>query len=283
MQTTGVTKKRKGSTIVSANDNVNTKKGRKWKTYSTVDASTGQVQNTGLRTEDEHALFLEGLQRHGSSIESWTKIATTLVKTRTAKQIRGYAERHFRKQAKTVCHDGMSRLTDKVGVGDMMDEEDGDVHDLQEEFFHDKRRTEVPEGEEQLGASSSSISTLAVVTGVDTDMQQRIALARANSGYIALTDKQSYRRTTNNSKRAAGRISQSCDVSMQTSSTTPLLGEHTKRRDKNLAKVVFDVEKAPSRPSSIASKVELDEASSVQKGDNDSDEDSCDSTCDEDL
>ena len=105
----------------------------------------------------------------------------------------------------------------------------------------------------------------------NTNMQQRIALARANSGYIALPEKQTNRRTTNNSKRA------------QTSPTAPLLLEHTKRITQNPAKVVFDVEIAPPRPSYIASKSELDEATSVQKGDNDSDEDSCDRTCDEEL
>ena len=31
----------------------------------------------------------------------------------------------------------------------------------------------------------------------NTEMQQRIALARANSGYIAPSDKQAYHRTTN--------------------------------------------------------------------------------------
>ena len=46
-------------------------------------------------------------------------------------------------------------------------------------------------------------------SGVDTDMQQRIALARANSGYIALPEKQTNRRT----KRARG-VSQSCDGTM---------------------------------------------------------------------
>ena len=78
--------------IVSRNS-----KGRGWsgpRTCSTVNASTGQVQNTGRWTDDEHTLLLEGIQRHGSSSESWTKISTTLVKTRTVEQIEAYARRH---------------------------------------------------------------------------------------------------------------------------------------------------------------------------------------------
>ena len=121
----------------------------------------------------------------------------------------------------------------------------------------------------------------------NTEMQQRIALARANSGYIAPSDKQAYHRTTNNSKSAGG-IS---DGTTQTSSTTPLLGEHTKRRKKTLDKVVFDVEKAPPRPPSTTSTSfgarlsmhQLDEASNVQKDDNDSDEDSHDKAFYKDL
>ena len=73
-------------------------KGRGWsghRTCSTVNTSTGQVQNKGRWTENEHALLLEGLQRHGRSKESWRKIATTLVKTRTAEQIEAYAYRRM--------------------------------------------------------------------------------------------------------------------------------------------------------------------------------------------
>lgn len=58
-------------------------------------SSTGE--NTGRWTEDEHQLFLQGLEQHG---KSWKKIAC-VVKSRNAVQVRTHAQKHFKKLAKS--------------------------------------------------------------------------------------------------------------------------------------------------------------------------------------
>lgn len=61
-----------------------------------VHAGTGQVENTGRWTAEEHRLFLQGLEAHG---KGWKKIAT-LIKSRTVVQIRTHAQKYFQKLAK---------------------------------------------------------------------------------------------------------------------------------------------------------------------------------------
>jgi len=65
-------------------------------TVSAIHPSTGQVENTGRWTAEEHRLFLQGLEQHG---KGWKKIAT-LIKSRTVVQIRTHAQKYFQKLAK---------------------------------------------------------------------------------------------------------------------------------------------------------------------------------------
>jgi len=65
-------------------------------TVSTLNHSSGQVENTGRWTSEEHRLFLQGLEQHG---KGWKKIAT-LIKSRTVVQIRTHAQKYFQKLAK---------------------------------------------------------------------------------------------------------------------------------------------------------------------------------------
>ncbi|KAL7528336.1 hypothetical protein ACHAXR_002390, partial [Thalassiosira sp. AJA248-18] len=65
-------------------------------TVSTLHPTTGQVENTGRWTAEEHRLFLQGLEQHG---KGWKKIAT-LIKSRTVVQIRTHAQKYFQKLAK---------------------------------------------------------------------------------------------------------------------------------------------------------------------------------------
>lgn len=65
-------------------------------TVSAVHPTTGQVENTGRWTAEEHRLFLQGLEAHG---KGWKKIAT-LIKSRTVVQIRTHAQKYFQKLAK---------------------------------------------------------------------------------------------------------------------------------------------------------------------------------------
>ncbi|CAN0538638.1 unnamed protein product, partial [Laminaria digitata] len=53
-------------------------------------------QNTGRWTNDEHNLFLRGLDLHG---KGWKKIAF-LIRTRTVVQVRTHAQKYFQKLAK---------------------------------------------------------------------------------------------------------------------------------------------------------------------------------------
>lgn len=62
-------------------------------TVSTLNHSSGQVENTGRWTSEEHRLFLQGLEQHG---KGWKKIAT-LIKSRTVVQIRTHAQKYFQK------------------------------------------------------------------------------------------------------------------------------------------------------------------------------------------
>mmetsp|Transcript_36168 Transcript_36168/g.87295 ORF Transcript_36168/g.87295 Transcript_36168/m.87295 type:complete len:1009 (-) Transcript_36168:436-3462(-) len=65
-------------------------------TVSAISPTTGQVENTGRWTAEEHRLFLQGLEQHG---KGWKKIAT-LIKSRTVVQIRTHAQKYFQKLAK---------------------------------------------------------------------------------------------------------------------------------------------------------------------------------------
>ena len=56
----------------------------------------GGRENTGRWTQEEHALFLEGLKLHG---KGWKKIAG-LIETRTVVQIRTHAQKYFQKLEK---------------------------------------------------------------------------------------------------------------------------------------------------------------------------------------
>jgi len=58
-------------------------------------------ENTGRWTQEEHRLFLEGLEKHG---KGWKKIAS-LIKSRTVVQIRTHAQKYFQKLAK-ARHNG---------------------------------------------------------------------------------------------------------------------------------------------------------------------------------
>jgi SHAQKYF class myb-like DNA-binding protein len=67
-------------------------------TVSAVHPTTGQVENTGRWTAEEHRLFLQGLEAHG---KGWKKIAT-LIKSRTVVQIRTHAQKYFQKLGKAL-------------------------------------------------------------------------------------------------------------------------------------------------------------------------------------
>lgn len=60
------------------------------------------MQNTGRWTNEEHRLFLRGLELHG---KGWKKIAS-LIKTRTVVQIRTHAQKYFQKVAKAKLNGG---------------------------------------------------------------------------------------------------------------------------------------------------------------------------------
>ena len=51
---------------------------------------------TGRWNEQEHAVFLQGLQKHG---RNWTKIAV-MIDTRTVVQVRSHAQKYFAKLKK---------------------------------------------------------------------------------------------------------------------------------------------------------------------------------------
>ena len=59
-------------------------------------AASGAGENTGRWTNEEHRLFLQGLEQHG---KGWKKIAG-LIKSRTVVQIRTHAQKYFQKLAK---------------------------------------------------------------------------------------------------------------------------------------------------------------------------------------
>ena len=69
-------------------------------------------ENTGRWGDEEHQLFLRGLEMYG---KGWKKIAG-LIQTRTVVQIRTHAQKYFQKlaKAKNAClpmaHGDMSRL-----------------------------------------------------------------------------------------------------------------------------------------------------------------------------
>ena len=65
-------------------------------TVSAIHPTTGQVENTGRWTAEEHRLFLQGLEQHG---KGWKDIAT-LIQSRTVVQIRTHAQKYFQKLAK---------------------------------------------------------------------------------------------------------------------------------------------------------------------------------------
>jgi len=70
--------------------------------HSNQNANVGaHGENTGRWTQEEHRLFLEGLEKHG---KGWKKIAS-LIKSRTVVQIRTHAQKYFQKLAK-ARHNG---------------------------------------------------------------------------------------------------------------------------------------------------------------------------------
>lgn len=56
-----------------------------------------QAENTGRWTKEEHAIFLQGLERHG---KEWKEISH-MIPTRSVVQIRTHAQKYFQKVAKT--------------------------------------------------------------------------------------------------------------------------------------------------------------------------------------
>ena len=72
-------------------------------------------ENTGRWTQEEHRLFLEGLEKHG---KGWKKIAS-LIKSRTVVQIRTHAQKYFQKLAKARHNgeDGDVSMEGRGGVG----------------------------------------------------------------------------------------------------------------------------------------------------------------------
>lgn len=71
------------------------------KSKSKEKSSGTQGENTGRWTQEEHRLFLQGLEEHG---KGWKKIAS-LIKSRTVVQIRTHAQKYFQKLAK-ARHNG---------------------------------------------------------------------------------------------------------------------------------------------------------------------------------
>lgn len=72
-------------------------------------------ENTGRWTQEEHRLFLEGLEKHG---KGWKKIAS-LIKSRTVVQIRTHAQKYFQKLAKARHNgeEGDVSMEGRGGVG----------------------------------------------------------------------------------------------------------------------------------------------------------------------
>ncbi len=76
-------------------DNPNAKtKGGRWKTVTTINPATGQVENSGTWTNEENRLFLEGVELYGKG--SWDDIASH-VKSRNEKQVNNHY--HYQKLA----------------------------------------------------------------------------------------------------------------------------------------------------------------------------------------
>jgi SHAQKYF class myb-like DNA-binding protein len=75
---------------------------------------SGQGENTGRWTAEEHRLFLEGLEQHG---KGWKKIAS-LIKSRTVVQIRTHAQKYFQKLAKARQNgeDGVVTMEGRGGL-----------------------------------------------------------------------------------------------------------------------------------------------------------------------
>jgi SHAQKYF class myb-like DNA-binding protein len=76
---------------------------------------SGQGENTGRWTAEEHRLFLEGLEQHG---KGWKKIAS-LIKSRTVVQIRTHAQKYFQKLAKARQNgeEGVVTMEGRCGLG----------------------------------------------------------------------------------------------------------------------------------------------------------------------
>lgn len=80
------------SGTASTKSGASTKKGNAVTTKKSVNG-----ENTGRWTKEEHAAFIEGLNKHG---KEWKKIAN-MIETRTVVQIRTHAQKYFQKIAKT--------------------------------------------------------------------------------------------------------------------------------------------------------------------------------------
>lgn len=61
-----------------------------------------QAENTGRWTKEEHAIFLQGLEKHG---KEWKEISH-MIPTRSVVQIRTHAQKYFQKVAKTRAKEG---------------------------------------------------------------------------------------------------------------------------------------------------------------------------------
>jgi SHAQKYF class myb-like DNA-binding protein len=71
-------------------------KKKKSSSHGASASQSGDGENTGRWTAEEHRLFLQGLEQHG---KGWKKIAS-LIKSRTVVQIRTHAQKYFQKLSK---------------------------------------------------------------------------------------------------------------------------------------------------------------------------------------
>lgn len=59
--------------------------------------TSSNVKNEGHWTDEEHEKFLQGYQKYG---RNWTMVAKDFVTTRTRRQVRTHAQKHFAKGGK---------------------------------------------------------------------------------------------------------------------------------------------------------------------------------------
>lgn len=102
----GDERKNKKQRMIEVNDNITSPSSDSVSTGT----STEKMINKGKWTEEEHQLFLQGMEKYGRG--SWSYIASELVKTRTQLQVRSHAQKHFAKLArKDRCtNSGIKRI-----------------------------------------------------------------------------------------------------------------------------------------------------------------------------